>query len=63
MTDNKSKTGWQDRVKINKNDPSEVGYAARKLGTSPAKIHEAIDAVGPGRKKVEEYVRKSQEEK
>jgi hypothetical protein len=57
MPDDKSKRGPQDRAKINKNEPYEVGYAARKLGTSPAKIHEAIKEVGPGRKKVEAYVR------
>jgi hypothetical protein len=60
MADDKKKTGYQDRAKIDKNDPSEVGQAARKLGTSPAKIHEAIEQAGSGRKKVEEYVKKSQ---
>lgn len=63
MTDDKSKRGPQDRSKINKNEPYEVGYAARKQKTSPAKIHEAIDHVGPSRKKVEDWVRKDREKK
>jgi len=60
MADDKSKRGWQDRSKINSKEPYEVGDAARRLGTSAAKIHEAIKEVGPGRKKVEEYVKESQ---
>jgi hypothetical protein len=59
----KRKRGWQDKSKINKNEPYEVGYAAKKLGTSAAKIHEAIEKVGSGRKAVEKYARKSQQDK
>jgi hypothetical protein len=57
MPDNKNKQGQQDDSRIDPKDPSEVGYAARKLGTSPNKVHEAIDEVGTSRKKVEKYVK------
>jgi uncharacterized protein DUF3606 len=57
MPDNKNKQGKQDDRRIDPKDPSEVGYAARKLGTSPNKIHEAIQEVGTSRQKVEKYVK------
>jgi len=60
MSDDKKKRGYQDRSKINKNEPYEVGYAAKEMKTSPAKIHEAIAEVGPSRTKVAEYVKKEQ---
>lgn len=60
MPDDKSKRGSQDRNRINKNEPYEVGYAAGKMGTSAAKIHEAIEKVGSNREKVAAYVKKSQ---
>jgi hypothetical protein len=63
MSDNKQKRGPPDRSKINKNEPYEVGYAARTMHTSPAKIHEAVKEVGPGRRKVAEYIKKEQAKK
>jgi hypothetical protein len=63
MSDDKKKTGSQDRTQINKNEPYEVGYAAKQMKTSPAKIHEAIGEVGTNRKKVAEYVKKEQAKK
>jgi hypothetical protein len=57
MSDNKKKQGKQDDSKIDSKDPGEIGYEARKLGTSPNKIHEAINEVGNSRKKVEKYVK------
>lgn len=63
MSDDKTKRGPQDRAKINKNEPYEIGYEARKLKTSPAKIHEAIEKVGPSRKAVQKYVRDERKDK
>jgi hypothetical protein len=60
MSDNKKKQGKQDDRRIDPNDPGEVGYAARKLHTNATKVHEAIKEVGTSRKKVEDYVKKSQ---
>lgn len=63
MPDDKTKCGQPDRAKINKNEPYEVGYEARKLGTSAAKIHEAITEVGNNRKAMEKYVKGGQQKK
>jgi hypothetical protein len=63
VSDDKKKKSAQNRAKIDRNDPSDVGHAARAFHTSAAKIHEAIDAIGNSRKKVEVYVKKSQGKK
>jgi hypothetical protein len=57
MSDNKSKQDGRDDSKIDSNDSSEVSYAAKQLSTTPAKIKEAIKAVGNSRKKIEEYLK------
>ncbi len=62
MPDNKRKQGKQDDARIDPKDPSEVGYAARKLHTNAQKIHEAIKEVGTSRKKVEKYVKDGQKD-
>lgn len=37
MADDKSKRGWQDRSKFNKNEPHEVRYLVDKLANSHPK--------------------------
>jgi len=44
-------------------EPYEVNYAAKAMGTSPAQIHKAIDAVGPSRAKVGKFVKQAQAKK
>jgi hypothetical protein len=55
MSDNKSNTGKQDDIRVDKNDPSEVEYLHRQF---PHKTHEAIleaiEKYGPLRKDIEE---------
>ena len=59
MSDDKNKTGKQDNIRVDLNDPSEVEYLHSKF---PQKTHEAIKTAirekGPIRKDIEEYLRK-----
>jgi hypothetical protein len=56
--DDKSKTGKQDDIRVDKNDPSEVEYLHSKF---PHKTHQQIrDAIGkygPYRKDIEAKLR------
>jgi hypothetical protein len=58
MSDNKSKTGKQDDIRVALNDPSEVEYLHSKF---PNKTHEeikkAIKEKGPMRINIEQYLR------
>jgi len=58
MSDNKQKTGKQDDIRVDANDPSEVEYLHQKF---PNKKHEeikkAIKEKGPMRKDIEAYLR------
>ena len=57
MADDKSKTGKQDDLRVDSNDPSEVEYLHRQF---PNKSHEeiktAIKNAGPLRKDIEAYL-------
>ena len=57
MSDNKSNTGKQDRIRVDANDASEVEYLHKQF---PNKTHEeikkAIAAKGPFRKDIEDYL-------
>lgn len=57
MSDNKQKTGGQDRGKVAGGQDYEVDYLAEKLGVSREKVKAAIAAVGNDRKKVEAYIK------
>lgn len=59
MTDNKSKTGGQDRAKVAGGQDYEVSYLAAKLAVSEAVVKAAIKAVGNDRVKVEAYIKKN----
>ena len=55
--DNKKFTGWQDRIKIDLNDPSEVEYFHSKHSLfSHQEIKDAIKTAGPYRQKVHDYL-------
>ena len=56
MSDDKSKTGGQDRQRINVNQDYELRDWAKSLNTTPEKIKEAVQAVGDRADKVREYL-------
>jgi hypothetical protein len=49
MSDDKSKVGEQDRSRIPREEPYEVGYFARKHGISQNEAREIIENHGPSR--------------
>ena len=57
MADDKSKTGRQDDIRVDANDPNEVEYLHRQF---PSKTHDqikaAIKAAGPFRKDIIKYL-------
>ena len=54
MADDKSNTGKQDDIRVDKNDPSEVEYLHQKFpGKSHEQIKQAIQTYGPFRKDIE----------
>ena len=57
MSDNKSKTGKQDDIRVDINDSSEVEYLHRQFpDKSHEEIKEAVKSAGPMRKDIEEYL-------
>ena len=57
MADDKTKTGGQDRARINVNEDYELRDWARSLNTTPERIKEAVQAVGDRAEKVREYLK------
>jgi len=57
MADDKSKTGTQDRDRINVNEAYEVEYWKKKFSCSPAELKAAVKAVGVMAKNVEAYLK------
>jgi hypothetical protein len=47
MADDKSKTGGQDRDRINVNEDYELRDWSEKLGVTPDRLKEVVDRVGP----------------
>lgn len=58
MSDDKTKTGGQDRQRINVNEPYELRDWAKSLNVTPEKIKEAVGAVGDSAEKVRQYLSK-----
>lgn len=56
MSDDKSKTGGQDRQRINVHEDYELRDWAKSLNTTPDRIKEAVQAVGDRAEKVREYL-------
>lgn len=58
MADDKTKSGGQDRERINVNQDYELRDWSESLGTTPEKLKEAVQAVGDRADKVREYLKK-----
>ena len=56
MSDDKSKSGGQDRQRINVHEDYELRDWAKSLNTTPERIKEAVQAVGDRAEKVREYL-------
>lgn len=57
MSDDKSKTGGQDRERINVNEDYELRDWSRSLNVTPERLKEAVQAVGDRAEKVREYLK------
>lgn len=57
MPDDPSKTGAQDRERINVNQYYELRNWAKSLNTTPDRVKEAVQAVGDRAEKVREYLK------
>jgi hypothetical protein len=57
MSDDKTKSGGQDRERINVHQDYELRDWAKSLNTTPERIKEAVQAVGDRADKVREYLR------
>lgn len=57
MSDSKTNTGKQDRLKVDSKDPGEVEYLHRQFPWfNHQKIKDAIKKAGPFRRKIETYL-------
>jgi Protein of unknown function (DUF3606) len=56
MSDDKSKSGGQDRQRINIHQDYELRDWAKSMNTTPDRIKEAVQAVGDRAEKVREYL-------
>ncbi|VTU42022.1 MULTISPECIES: DUF3606 domain-containing protein [unclassified Variovorax] len=57
MADDKTKTGGQDRSRINVNEDYELRDWSAKFGVSPEQLKEAVKAVGPMAQDVERHLK------
>lgn len=57
MSDDKSKTGGQDRLRISLSDDYEVRDWSEKFGVSEDRLREVVDKVGPMAADVERELR------
>lgn len=57
MADDKSKTGGQDRERINVNEDYELRDWSKSLNVTPERLKEAVQAVGDRAEKVREYLK------
>ena len=57
MADDKTKTGGQDRERINVNEDYELRDWSKSLNTTPERLKEAVQAVGDRADKVREYLK------
>lgn len=57
MSDDKTKSGGQDRERINVNQDFELRDWSKSLGVTPDQLKEAVQAVGDRAEKVREYLR------
>ena len=59
MADDKSKSGGQDRTRINVNQEFELRDWSKKFGVTPDKLKEAVKAVGTNAADVEKHLKGS----
>ena len=57
MADDKTKTGGQDRTRINVNEDYEVRDWAKKFNVTPEALREAVKAVGSSAEAVERHLK------
>jgi hypothetical protein len=57
MPDDTTKSGGQDRERINVNQAHELRDWAKNMKTTPEKLKEAVQAVGDRADKVREFLR------
>ncbi|MGY3496395.1 DUF3606 domain-containing protein [Bradyrhizobium sp. USDA 4502] len=57
MADDKSKTDYRDRTRINLNEDYEKEYWKKRFGVSGQALAGAVRAVGVSVKKVEKYLK------
>lgn len=57
MADDKTKTGGQERTRINSSEEYEVGDWVQKFGVSPQELKDAVQAVGNEAQAVEAYLK------
>ena len=58
MADDKSKSGGQDRIRINTNEDYEVRDWSKKFGVTPEELKAAVKAVGPMANDVEAHLKR-----
>ncbi|MFZ3119474.1 MAG: DUF3606 domain-containing protein [Variovorax sp.] len=58
MSDDKTKTGGQDRKRINLNEDYEVRDWTKSLGVTEQQLRDAVKAVGDSADKVREHLKK-----
>jgi hypothetical protein len=56
MADDTTKSGGQDRKRINVHEDYELRDWAKSLNTTPERVKEAVQAVGDRADKVREYL-------
>jgi hypothetical protein len=56
MSDDKNKSGGQDRQRINVHEDYELRDWAKSLNTTPERLKEAVQAVGDRAEKVRDYL-------
>jgi hypothetical protein len=59
MPDDKSKSGGQDRKRINLNEDYEVRDWAKKFGVTPEQLRQAVTTVGNQAEDVERHLKGS----
>lgn len=57
MSDDKTKTGGQDRKRINLNEDYEVRGWTKSLGVTEQQLRDAVKAVGDSADKVREHLK------
>lgn len=56
MSDDKTKTGGQDRARINIHEDYELHDWSKSLGVTPERLKEAVEAVGDRAEAVREFL-------